>query len=264
MRVLKIRNISGNDDVYSGQVIKDGYEYTVCEIERDVFATDTKVLQQLSDGYIIVSYNDTDLSPTDGKDALDGVYPRVIKVTSDDTNPGYLSEKIIAGHNIDFTIRHKGENEEIHIFNPLRLDGYAQSINNITNSLDAYGSFGNDFQYAQSTRDSETTSRSWQDKVSLTSGACTGDYLVLWRGTVQTDGHVGQYRLQNTTDDISYDIHEEKRSGDSPQDVWMSIGGFEKIRLSGSAKTFKVQWRNKSGAHTAKIRDVKLMIWKAS
>lgn len=121
---------------------------------------------------------------------------------------------------------------------------------------------GADYQYAESTGTSSTTSGTYQDKVTLTTGALTGTYRLGWEGITSGGSSVRTYvRLRNTTD--STDVTGETVNISQNANARTPACGFGQVTFSGSAKTFKLQWHSFDG-ETASIREARVELWRVS
>lgn len=130
----------------------------------------------------------------------------------------------------------------------------------VTNLLPQYG---RDFQQAASEGTSTTTSATFQDKTTLTTGALTGVYRVAFSCEIRT-GNANtrhQCRLYNSTDaaELCFD---DKRPSLSNMDTLVS--GFCYVTFAGAAKTFILQFASQNGSATVTIRRARIELWKVS
>lgn len=124
--------------------------------------------------------------------------------------------------------------------------------------------FGRDYQVVVSEGNSNTTSATWQDKVTLTTGALTGTYRVDFYCEVNaaTNNKNSQVRLYNVTDATELCWDENKSVANA---LYRAISGFcDSLVFTGAAKTFKVQYNSPDGATTVNIRRTRLEIWRVS
>ncbi len=128
---------------------------------------------------------------------------------------------------------------------------------------DPFSIFGEDYQYAESSSRSTTTSTVYQTKLTLTTSPLNGTYLVSWSAVVDQSSvteSVGA-RLRNVTDSdtiAGLAIHEPKDN-----DNRIHVGGFEQVVFTGPAKVFEIQYRV-VGIATAGIKNATIAIWKVS
>lgn len=123
--------------------------------------------------------------------------------------------------------------------------------------------FGRDYQSAASEGTSTTTSSTFQNKVSLTTGALTGVYLVKWQAelTVNSTTARFQVRLYNSTDAVDLCFH------DAPATTigaYKLVSGFALVTFSGAAKTLIVQFASQNGSSTVTIRRARIALFKVS
>jgi len=123
--------------------------------------------------------------------------------------------------------------------------------------------FGKDHQSAASEGSSTTTSSTYQDKVSLTTGALTGTYLVsfFFEATPQTANKHMQSRLYNSTDaaELCFDDHRPVLTS-----LFKATSGFATVVFSGVAKTFKIQYASQDNSTTVEIRRARIELWRLS
>lgn len=124
------------------------------------------------------------------------------------------------------------------------------------------GVFGADYQTQVSAGESTTTSATFQTKVTLTTPALTGDYLVTWMARVGNSNVNASFEVQcyNTTDSGTVGglfVREPKDATDK-----ISFNAFEEISFSGAAKSFEIQYRTSGG--TCSIDQARIMIYRVS
>lgn len=115
MKVIKLKNLQDVNDIYCGQSITISGYHIIQPEELDRFASDNKVIQHVASGLLVVNYNDTDLSPTNGEAALLEIWPNIVGVTTDDTQHSWLDDKIVVGDGLEKTVINSGENEQLRI-----------------------------------------------------------------------------------------------------------------------------------------------------
>ena len=126
------------------------------------------------------------------------------------------------------------------------------------------GVFGSDYQHVESLGESSTTSTDWQMKLQLVVPAGrTGTYRVAWHAAVGQESVSDdvQAKLYNVTDTVDVSIIYSKELKDSNDKL--SVGGAYHITLTGTTKTFEIQYRQQRGG-TAIISDAVLEIWRVS
>lgn len=125
------------------------------------------------------------------------------------------------------------------------------------------GIFGANYQKAESLGRSTTTSTTFQNKATLTTGALTGTYLITWHAVVDQSAVADavQVQLYNNTDTAVVGVIQEHE----PKDVnnRISVGGFAEVVFTGSAKSFIIQYRQQRG-NTAGIQDARIMLWRVA
>lgn len=124
--------------------------------------------------------------------------------------------------------------------------------------------FGNDYESASSSGESSTSSSSFQDKLSHTTASLTGTYRVGWHSVVRagTADTTGEVRLYNSTDTAVVGALQAYFPSSTTERI--QVGGFAEVVFSGSAKTFKVQWRDQAGGNTQYIEDARIELWRVS
>jgi hypothetical protein len=141
--------------------------------------------------------------------------------------------------------------------------GNAKKKVQIGNLPSTIGNFGKDHQSAASEGSSTTTSSTYQDKVSLTTGALTGTYLVSFshEATPQTANKRVQSRLYNSTDaaELCFDDHRPVLAN-----LFKITSGFATVVFSGVAKTFKIQYASQDNSTTVEIRRARIELWRLS
>ena len=122
--------------------------------------------------------------------------------------------------------------------------------------------FGNDYQTAISLNRETTGSTTFQNKVALTTGTLTGTYRVGWTSVIDVSNSTQdsvEARLLNVTDSIILGVVQRMEPKDT--DNKAMAGGFAEVTFTGSAKTFRIEWREQDGA-TAGIQDARIEIWR--
>ncbi len=126
--------------------------------------------------------------------------------------------------------------------------------------------FGDDYQTAEDLEESNTTQSTFQTKVSLTTPALTGVYIVGWTASLSNNDEESSAgaRLQNITDVVT--LSDEVQHGGTHDNVHSTgVGGFAEVTFTGALKTFEIQFNRPSfSSDTAKIREARLEFWKAS
>ena len=122
--------------------------------------------------------------------------------------------------------------------------------------------FGKDADDVESLGESSTTSSSFQDKLVLTVSGFTGRGRIGWSAIISNDGDTSVYRVRNTTDNNT--LWETAEKIGNANDVEREISGFAYVDFAGSAKTFKLQFRDEDGGHTAKIKTARMDYWRVS
>ena len=133
------------------------------------------------------------------------------------------------------------------------------------------GLFGAGYSSAESLGSSNTTSDTYQDKISETTAALpAGTYLFMWHCQVETTLDAGSagaalYRLYNSTDAAEV-------GPDWPVNTWDSggaasrgpqyIGGSAEIVFAGVAKTLKIQYKSVVSGDTAYIQGARIQYWR--
>lgn len=123
--------------------------------------------------------------------------------------------------------------------------------------------FGSDFQHAEDETRTTTTSSTYQDKVSLTTGALTGTYRVGWSAVhdCAANNRIVYSRLYNSTDAVAYEEILNQLSTTSER---RHIGGFNFVTFTGSAKTFVIQFRSSQSGTTSGIAYAHIELWRVS
>lgn len=122
--------------------------------------------------------------------------------------------------------------------------------------------YGLNYQIQKSLARSTTTSSTYQDKVTLTTGSLTGTYRVSWFCLLDNNVSISTVRLYNNTDSSAVgDVQYFKPSN---KDVIAPHYGFDTVVFTGSSKVFKLQYRDNDGGKEVGIRDAKVEIWRVS
>jgi len=118
--------------------------------------------------------------------------------------------------------------------------------------------FGADYQSAVSEGESSVTG-AWTTKVSLTTGALTGTYILVNSYELRTGKAAkdAEGRVYNSTDaaELNYAF--------APDVTYLNFSGFALVTFTGAAKTFVIQYQNVNG-DTAYIRRARLALWRVS
>ncbi len=126
--------------------------------------------------------------------------------------------------------------------------------------------FGADYQMEEDLALTSTTQSTFQTKVSLTTPALTGTYLVGWSASLSNtdEEESAGARLQNITDAVT--LSDEVQHGGRHDDVHRtSVGGFAEVVFTGALKTFELQFNRPSfSTDTAEIRQARLEFWRVS
>jgi len=119
--------------------------------------------------------------------------------------------------------------------------------------------FGQDYQSVASDAESGTTSSTYLDKVSLTTPALTGTYLISWQTCLENSSpnKTSTARLENVTDSSTLSGEHNQIEGANDCRV---VSGFGEVVFTGSAKTFKIQWKTSGG--TATTSQSRITIWR--
>jgi hypothetical protein len=126
-------------------------------------------------------------------------------------------------------------------------------------SLGGGGVFGQNYQTQASLGTSTTTSATFQDKVTLTTAAITGDMFVTWQAVISSDNKEYEVRLYDTTS-ATVITNEYNKTADS--DYFWPTAGHGIVSLTGSAHTLKVQWRDIGGGDTITIEKARITVWR--
>ena len=127
--------------------------------------------------------------------------------------------------------------------------------------------FGQDYSRVEDTAQDTTTSNSFQDKLTMTTGVLTGTYRVSWSAVIGQSNTQDkcEARLRNTTDSVTVGNQNASGIRIEPKDSAnrYPVGGWDLVVFSGAAKTFVIQWREQDG-NTARIEDARIEIWRIS
>jgi hypothetical protein len=123
--------------------------------------------------------------------------------------------------------------------------------------------FGRDYASGVSEANSTTTSSTYQDKVSLVTGALTGTYLVEWQCemTIASANRLHRCRLYDATAaaELCNDDHRP-----SIANAWKLASGFALVTFVGAAKTLKIQFASQNNSTTVTIRRARVVMWRVS
>jgi len=165
-----------------------------------------------------------------------------VKVTSNDTTPDYLFSKLVAGTNITLTEQNDGANENI--------------------LIDASGGdFGAGFTFTESLGASSTTSATYIEKVSLSTGSVpAGDYIIIWSFGMGNSNNtkVSGFRIQldNTTNLQEGEISTPNGGTYGP------AGGHAIVTLTAATHTIDIDYL--AVTNTALIRNARITFWRVS
>lgn len=163
------------------------------------------------------------------------------RVSSNDTTPSYLFNKLVAGDGITLTELNNGSNETLSI---------------IVNA----GDFGTVYTAAESDAESTTTSTTFQEKLSLTTPSLdAGTYYVGWYFEYATDVNNKELEFRVQIDDTTdvLDINPEGRA-----DKFVSSAGFNPTNFTSGVHTIDIDYRRLAPNTTAKIRSARLILWR--
>lgn len=123
--------------------------------------------------------------------------------------------------------------------------------------------FGQNYQSAENAGPYTTTSATYQDTISITTGALTGTFLVNFEGTTTTvqNGKTVDIRLYNSTDATTL---YESQTRTSAASVKALVHGFALITLTGSSKVIKTQVASNDGAASVSLSAVKMTFWRVA
>lgn len=118
-----------------------------------------------------------------------------------------------------------------------------------------------DYASAVSEGSSTTTSSTYQDKTTLTTGALTGDFVVFWQCgiSIAAQNKRELCRLYNSTDAV---ILGEDDNQASVNGAWKLACGFALVTLTGTSKTFKIQFASYDNASTVTVRRARIVMWR--
>lgn len=123
--------------------------------------------------------------------------------------------------------------------------------------------FGRNYLKAESLGQSTTTSTTFQSKTTLATGALTGKYLLTWYCLLSkpSGGNPIYSRFYNTTDAAVIGgtwTKDQLQTTDKLQ-----FSGSVEVTLSGTSKTYAIQYRG-GGGNTAAIEEARIEMWKVS
>lgn len=123
--------------------------------------------------------------------------------------------------------------------------------------------FGEAYTAAESEPQSDTTSSSFQPKVTLTTPAVNaGTYLVLWSAEVRSSVGSKTEELRLLLDGVTTLALPAVTHGD--KDVWTGVGGTKPLALTAGVHTVALQFRLAGNAATVSIRRARLEIWRTT
>ena len=124
--------------------------------------------------------------------------------------------------------------------------------------------FGKDYQTAVADARTTTTSATFQNKTTLTTGALTGTYRVAWTAVLDigTTKVNAEAQLYNTTDSAILGAVQVLYGADASDRK--NCGGFAEVTFAGAAKTFYIQYRSVNGVATVGIQAAKIELWRVA
>jgi hypothetical protein len=142
-------------------------------------------------------------------------------------------------------------------------DSAASGAKKYSTVEEVVGVFGNDYQIVVAEATSTTTSSTFQDKLTLTTGALTGNYRIVWQAEIyiaSTTAHP-KIRLYNFTDatELCYDEEYPASSG-----MIMTRSGFAPLTLAGVTKSIRLQFGNNNNISTTTCRRARIEMWRVS
>jgi hypothetical protein len=146
---------------------------------------------------------------------------------------------------------------------PLKIKADGEMSEFAAGDFIPFGSLPTDFQYAESNGDSSTTSATYQNKVTLTTPALTGDYLIYWTVRNYSIADLMKVRCRNTTDSTNVGGELIWKPNDTAERGVLT--SFARITFTGAAKSFTIQWaKNVGGGSSATVGEAKITIWKVA
>lgn len=123
--------------------------------------------------------------------------------------------------------------------------------------------FGQNYQSAEGAGSYTTTSTTYKDTISITTGDLTGTFLVNFEGTTTTVqiAKTVDVRLYNSTDATTL---YESQTRTSAALVKALVHGFALITLTGSSKIIKTQVASNDGASSVSLSAVKMTFWRVA
>jgi hypothetical protein len=123
------------------------------------------------------------------------------------------------------------------------------------------GQFGIDFYHSEDESSSSTTSATFQDKLTVVTPALTGTYLLWFYCELQANAanKTMVARLYNVTDATEICVRNDRPSQVT---VWCAVTGFGIGTLTGSSKTYKIQYQSPDGSTQVTIRRARMMYYK--
>jgi len=123
--------------------------------------------------------------------------------------------------------------------------------------------FGDNYQSAAVEARTTTTSATYQDKTTLTTGALTGTYRVGFVAVTDSGAanNLHWCRLYNSTDAttlVEFSHRPSQNTVDAPN------SGFQYVTFTGAAKTFIVQYRSATAGDTTGIANARIELWRVS
>lgn len=165
-----------------------------------------------------------------------------VKVSSDDTTPDFLANKLTAGEAVTISEQNGGGDESLQISGPV---------------------FGRDYQSVVDENTATTSSTTFQTRVTLNTPTLTGTYRVGWQVKIgaNDDQNDTEARLRDTTAGVTLDntVIEPKDTENR-----YAVGGAVEVVFSNESKTFTVDFRTADGWDTAIIDKARIEFWRVS
>ena len=231
----KIKNNTGADKVYSGQVIAPGAYYQIQYIEEIIWTIDSVLQADIISGSAIVNDGTADLSVSDGLIHLACKNADCIADTHVDSS-GIGDDKVLT---------------------------YKTATNKIVYQK---VTFGSNFTYAESLSNSATTSSSYQTKLILTTASVpAGDYIIEWFFLHGTDKTADAVSWRIYKDDTTVVCTASTQYTSVATADYTSISGFAKITLTAATHTFKIDHKCGGSAQTgSQIKEARLKLIRVS
>lgn len=139
----------------------------------------------------------------------------------------------------------------------------AKKYSTLGDMISSVNPFGKDYQLSSSEGTSNTTSSTYQNKVSLTTGSLTGTYRVSYycELTIGTANRDAQVRLYNSTDATELCML-FRRFNQTTENV--PAAGFQYVTFTGAAKTFIIQYNSPNNVAQVNIQRARIELWRVS